>query len=464
MQYSDYLQQVFLKANDICQKYNINNKFLESIYIAMLWEFKNDYETISPLDKIGNSLYLEKERMCYIISKCVASPKPNILEHCLKRQLGAEVTQAEVEDTLNKAENLAKERRQEFVSADILLFFILQKIPAPFNSGTVKDLKIIEQAFFEAEENAKAFMEQKLSQTIKNREIENQKAKELEKLINRKPQEKIGEEDEIKQQLLDLIKIEHLKNFSTITLPYYFPFSDKPLTLTLFEKDGRVFVTDCGRAYSELTNRLTKPQARKMAKYFLRINFESELNLNNHLIAPISSVKRFFDFLQVVSIVANADMYPQIDNERYCEYKKYSKKYKFNGKTQPTKDFINQLKESIKVNYDADKGITVHTPFYFNDEACPMCLSIEKDGEQAVIENFGDFDGGRLFQRIEWLNENVHLIDNDILNICKRFSCDYENEKISLRVQKEQVYEGIFTFMQTASILGEIGNYIILQE
>ena len=201
-----------------------------------------------------------------------------------------------------------------------------------------------------------------------------------------------------------------------------------------------------------------------MAKYFLRINFESELNLNNHLIAPISSVKRFFDFLQVVSIVANADMYPQIDNERYCEYKKYSKKYKFNGKTQPTKDFINQLKESIKVNYDADKGITVHTPFYFNDEACPMCLSIEKDGEQAVIENFGDFDGGRLFQRIEWLNENVHLIDNDILNICKRFSCDYENEKISLRVQKEQVYEGIFTFMQTASILGEIGNYIILQE
>ena len=462
MQYSGYLQLVISKANEISQKYNVTNKPIESIYIAMLWENKNDYEALPPTEKPENSLYLEKERMCYMISKCVASPKPNILEHCLKREFGVILSEENVEEILNSAEILAKERKQEFISADILLYCLIDKIPAPFNSGIVKDTKVIEQTFLDAEQKAKAFMEEKISVTIKNQEIKNQKAKKLNELINRKPQEKIGEEDEIQKELLNEIKINHFKKYSTITLPYYFPFSKTPLSLTLFKKGDRVFVTDWGRAYSELTKRLPKIKARKMAKYFLRINFESELNFKNHLIAPISSAKRFFDYLQVVSLVANADMYPECDKECFKEYKKYSKKHRFFGKTLSAQDFINDLTEKIKVYYDKDRGITIHTPFYFNDEACPMCLSLTKDGEQVKITDFGDFDGGRLFQRIGWLNENVDLINDDILVFCKRFSCDYEKETISLKVPKEQVYEGIFSFMQTASILGEIGHFIVL--
>lgn len=462
MQYSDYLQLVISKANEISQKYNVTNKFIESIYIAMLWEYKKDYEALPPTEKVSNSLYLEKERMCYMLSQCVASPKPNILEHCLKREFGVVLSEENVEEILNSAEKLANERKQEFVSADILLYCILQKISAPFNSGIVKDTKVIEQAFLDAEQKAKAFMEEKISVTIKNQEIKNQKAKKLNELINRKPQEKIGEEEDIQKELLNEIKINHFKKYSTITLPYYFPFSKTPLSLTVFKKGDRVFVTDWGRAYSELNKRLPKIKARKMAKYFLRINFESELTFKNHLIAPISSAKRFFDYLQVVSLVANADMYPETDKEYFKNYKKYSKKHSFLGKTLSARDFINDLTEKIKVYYDKDRGITIHAPFYFNDEACPMCLSLTKDGEQVKITDFGDFDGGRLFQRIGWLNENVDLITDDILVFCKRFSCDYINQTISLKVPKEQVYKGIFSFMQAAAILGEMGHFIVL--
>ena len=268
--------------------------------------------------------------------------------------------------------------------------------------------------------------------------------------------------DKIQKVLLEAIKIHHFKKYSTITLPYYFPFSKEPLSLTLFKKGDSVFITDWGRAYSEVAKRLNKSKVRKMAKYFLRVNFESELKCNSHLVAKINSAQRFFDYLKVVSLVANSDMYPEIDKEYFKRYKKYSKKHRIFGKTESAQDFLNQLTEAIRVRYDERNGITVHTRFYFNDEACPMGLSLTKDGEQVKITDFGDFDGGRLFQRIEWLNDNVEKINDDILVFCKRFSCDYGNKTISLKVQKEQVIKGIFDFYELASILSEIGHFVVL--
>lgn len=270
------------------------------------------------------------------------------------------------------------------------------------------------------------------------------------------------EEQQLKKELLSSIKINHFQKYSIITMPYYFPFSKEPLSLTLFKKGDSIFVTDWGRAYSELKKRLPKTKARKMAKYFLRVYFESELKLNNYLIAPVRSPERFFDYLQMIAQIINADLYPQIDNYYFKNYKKYSKRYYFLGKTHSAEELTDKILTRINVRYDKYKGITVHTPFYFKDEACPMCLALNKEGESIIVTNYGDFDGGRLFERIEWLNDDIRLLEKDILDVCKRYSCDYLNQEFSLAVNKEQINKGIFDFMQMASVLGQMGHFIVL--
>lgn len=270
------------------------------------------------------------------------------------------------------------------------------------------------------------------------------------------------DEQQLKNELLSSIKINHFQKYSTITLPYYFPFSKEPLSLTLFKKGDSIFVTDWGRAYSELAKRLPKNKARKMAKYFLRVYFESELKLNNHLITPIRSPERFFDYLQMMAQIINADLYPRIDKYYFKSYKKYSKKYYFSGKTHSAEELTDKILTRINIRCDKYKGITVHTPFYFKDEACPMCMALNKEDENVIITNFGDFDGGRLFERIEWLNDNVCLMEKDILEVCKRYGCDYSNKEFSLAVENEQINKGIFDFMQMASVVGQMGHFIVL--
>lgn len=63
MQYSDYLKCIFCKADDLCAKYGIKYRAIESVYIAMLCECEVEYETNDPPIMCGNSMEYERKTL-----------------------------------------------------------------------------------------------------------------------------------------------------------------------------------------------------------------------------------------------------------------------------------------------------------------------------------------------------------------------------------------------------------------
>ena len=469
MQYSDYLKYIFCKADDLCAKYGIKYRAIESIYIAMLCEYESEYETNDPPIIFGNSIEYEREKAEYIIEQCHSDVKSRFMSILLKRRTDC-ISKTEVMfDILSDAEDIARLRNQTLLSADIMLVAILPRLSQPFNRFLQYPLKdSLLMAFNEAGANAESFMKSKVAQKITRIEEEERKTRELEAYINRKPVEKVGQEEDVRNKVIDSIHVQKSNNNIILTLPYYFVGSNKPLDLFLTQKDGKVYISDAGRSYKELRKRLhSRRLATKMAQYFSRVDFELKLNYKNVVVTPIRDISAFFDYLQVLSRIANADLYPDINKGYYLNYKKYARTYKFPKRGEVPTEFIELLLNKIKVSYDMDRGITVHSPFYFNDEPCPLqiCFKVTEDNKVSATD-FGDYDGGRLDQRMHWLNEDIHIYDEKIAEICSRFNCLFQNEKtvhIFDNNSEEAIPKAFFTFMQAASILGEIGHFVVLK-
>ena len=469
MQYSDYLKYIFCKADNLCAKYGIKYRAIESIYIAMLCEYEAEYETNDPPIMYGNSIEYEREKAEYIIQQCHFDINSRFMSILLKRRKECIASFDITLDVLSDAEEIAKMKKQSIVSADIMLIAILSRLSLPFSRFLQQPLKdVLLKAFNTASENASSFMEDKIAKRLARIEKEERKAKELEAYINRKPVEKVGQEEEVRNKIIDSILVKKSDNNIVLTLPYYYVDSNEPLALILTQKDGKVYASDAGRSYRELRKRLhSRRLATKMAQYFSRVDFELKLNYKNEVVTPIRDISAFFDYIQVLSRIANADLYPDINKGYYLNYKKYARTYKFPKRGEVPTEFIELLLNKIKVSYDMDRGITVHSPFYFNDEPCPMqiCFKVTEDNKVSTTD-FGDYDGGRLDQRMHWLNEDIHIYDEKIAEICSRFNCLFQNEKtvhIFDNNSEEAIPKAFFTFMQAASILGEIGHFVVLK-
>ena len=93
-----------------------------------------------------------------------------------------------------------------------------------------------------------------------------------------------------------------------------------------------------------------------------------------------------------------------------------------------------------------------------------MCICAKKEGERVSLTDHGDFDGGRLFERMCYLNEDVTLHREMIEKICQRFRCLWEGETIRLVFENDgaaRLPGALFDYIQAASVLGEIGGLIL---
>ena len=296
MQYSDYLKYIFCKADNLCAKYGIKYRAIESIYIAMLCEYEAEYETNDPPIMYGNSIEYEREKAEYIIQQCHFDINSRFMSVLLKRRKECIASFDITLDVLSDAEEIATMKKQSIVSADIMLIAILSRLSLPFSRFLQQPLKdVLLKAFNTASENAYSFMEYKIAKRLARIEKEERKAKELEAYINRKPVEKVGQEEEVRNKIIDSILVKKSDNNIVLTLPYYYVDSNEPLALILTQKDGKVYASDAGRSYRELRKRLhSRRLATKMAQYFSRVDFELKLNYKNEVVTPIRDISAFF--------------------------------------------------------------------------------------------------------------------------------------------------------------------------
>ncbi len=251
------------------------------------------------------------------------------------------------------------------------------------------------------------------------------------------------------------IKITDFSDRTEVTLPYYFADSEEPLTLILRLCDGQVYASDNGRAYNELKKK-AEDIAEKMADYFACVCCELKLNGKKEIVIPIDRSRDIFKLIQTVALVANAYMYPEV-NEYYMEFHlPYREDAVEPSGTSVPKGYVEKLLSEIRV-----EGDHIKLPFFFAGEPCPMGILFSKS--DMTLTDLGDFDGGSIINRIDF-QSGGEFCEEKIASMCRNFGCVYDNLKIYYKLENEKnISRAVLDFLQMASVLGETWRYIVLE-
>ncbi len=251
-------------------------------------------------------------------------------------------------------------------------------------------------------------------------------------------------------------EFKHYSNRTDITLPYYFSGSQEPLMLTARLFDGQVYLSDNGRAYNELKKK-AEGIAEKMTDYFACVCYELKLNDKKELVVPVNNDKDVFKLIQAISLISNAYMYPEVD-EYYMEFHlPYREEAMELFETSAPKEFAERLFDDVQLD---DKGEIIKLPFYFPDEPCPMWIRYSKS--DMTLTDVGDFDGGKIIDRIDF-HSGGEFCEDKVKELCKKFGCIYKEMKIYCKLEnEEELSRKIFDFLKMASVLGETWYYIVL--
>ncbi|MBQ7669833.1 MAG: hypothetical protein IJS45_03825 [Clostridia bacterium] len=252
------------------------------------------------------------------------------------------------------------------------------------------------------------------------------------------------------------VEVEKNGRTAKIKLPFYFPMSEGGFEFVATEKKSSVILSDCGAAYRELSQKTDDPYILGevfdyLARVFLNIE-PSEDRALTWLISE-SDMRRFFTFIQCVSICANADLYPFVNEELQGECEKYITRRDFPSDGEYPAQFVEDLNRSISL----EDGI-VRSNFAFKDETDPMSIQVESGNGIFTLTDRGGFDGGDIIERIKWNNkDDIRQFGAVIKETCARFGAEY-NGKFSCSFKDgDSLPTAVFTFMQFASILGELG-------
>ena len=248
-------------------------------------------------------------------------------------------------------------------------------------------------------------------------------------------------------------------NSAKIILPFRFPGGGR-LELLATEKYGSVIFSDCGAAYRELSAKTDDPYILgDVFDHIASVYMNVKPPKDRELIRPISAsdMRRYFGFLQCVSICANADLYPFVNDEMQKEYDRYSELWVFPEDGKYPEGFIEDMKRSLTF----EDGI-IRSGFAFKDETDPMSIQVVRGSGVFTLTDRGGFDGGDIIERIKWNNKDgIGRFAALVKNICTRFGAEYDGGEFSIAFKDgDPLTEAVFTFMQFASILGELGSAV----
>ena len=122
------------------------------------------------------------------------------------------------------------------------------------------------------------------------------------------------------------------------------------------------------------------------------------------------------------------------------------------------------ITESVKVSYDKNHGTLLGIRYYFNDEPCPMSFKLTKTSDdEGTITEFGDFDGGRLYSRITYLNSDKNRVKAYIEEMQKHFNFSVTGDTVKMKFKLEDFFSvpiAVFEYVYLASVLSELGGLL----
>lgn len=266
--------------------------------------------------------------------------------------------------------------------------------------------------------------------------------------------------------LQNTCKITEHQHYAQIQLPFFFPQSNSQLELLVTERDGSVTVSDNGAAYRELAAKTSDATVLdKTFAYFLAVYLNTSPSESKEVCWTFSSsyMHRFFRVLQCISLCANADLYPAVNQKEWDKCLQYlsCETFSCSDGVYPAQ-FIEEIKEAVIQEKD-----WIFSDFAFDGEMTDMSIRTAdtQDGRVVLTDDDG-FDGGGLIERLEWYHQNdgYHQYDAFIRKICERFCAEYDGKKVRYSFRQESdksIAAAVMTFLQLMSILGETGITVL---
>lgn len=277
----------------------------------------------------------------------------------------------------------------------------------------------------------------------------------------------LGSEEEVHGRIFRAFRFEKRDGVLYVRMPFFFPDSVKPLLLKIgVDGDGWFVADDMGAAWGRLCARTgdATPYVKVLdsfCHYYCDYRYMEE---DHSLKAYFNDARGFWKYIQLVSLAANADLYPHTMPDYSPQMGAMSDRWKEPGYLCPADGFMDLVSDMIVITNDEEYGTIVGLNFYFDGEFLPMSLRFMKTEQGITVTDFGGYDGGDLTDRLQVhcgddLPKYSHLIDA----LCRRYGCDFSGQRLTFTYTDDSPVNTAYAamhYLQIASIIGEIDHRV----
>ncbi len=374
------------------------------------------------------------------------------------RKISADRQNLDIPFSFNKAEEIAKLRDKEILSADYVLLCAFSLIPSEYRFclpqyktefDVIDLLTQIDANIYNYVINLGKGVVEKV----------NKKINEAIYLRDWRPKEKFVEPKELSHIFFDAVKTEYSNKILNINVPSFFDGNDLNLSLHYF--DEVFYVTDNGSCIDFLSKRVDEQKLNRILKKVV----DNHWLKNGAVVGFFTTFHQFFYYLQRLIFIAWGDLvYTKNDKKFYrahreeCDYIDSDKAQDFDYQK-----FLSEFKKHLYFRYDENVGLIFSVDSTYANFSTCISFQIETNADKIIISDRhkGNIEG-EIFESFYWDHDDIMLYEKFIKKFLKPFNAELIDKNVYLIDNKENWLNAQFRFINLAVLLSEAGHNINL--
>ncbi len=444
------VKQILKNAEAVKNEFNSDALYASHIAVAFEDFCATQYTGFSFNDNEAIPARFEEERVRYLFSETLK------LHSFFRKSLGMQSRHSvsEEEFDINSCIPFMELRKNNFLTADILLLCTLKSLKSPYSKILKYEIndEALSGLLTTADENIYDYVIEKIDAISNSLKSKAQRAKDIR---DWKPAPKFAEPDELSEIFFKKIKKETTGNIINLSFPGFFGTSDLKISI---HKVGEVYyVHDNGCAIKNLSKRLTDKEKRE--RVLNKVCSSCWID-KNRVTGSFASPGYFVLYLQKLVLVAHADLYyTRATKQLYQKEKGYTYMNERLAEAFDEQELLNALKKDISFGYDTNEGLYfwLDTSYVFSSTR-PAFLIESLDGGKICISDKrkGKYEG-EILEAFYWDNKDISLHSRFVSKIAARFDADFDNKNLYLTYKKEQPVRAMFKFFNLSILLSHFG-------
>ena len=465
---TNLFNQLLMSADELQREFAIGQQYSTFLLLATLRYCKQNYTGFAEGEESQTFPYEEERLRCMLKRAFLRGPTAcaRYIEFLLKKHRDTLTTGLSRDELLQKAKAIAESRKHPVFSADIVLAVALEHLDPLFE-------KLLSPAWGENPANATTLVAETdvgvydyvISEIDKLIERLHQKAEAARAERDWRPARLFAPPEEVEAKLRAAISMIEQEGFLQITIPYFFADTGDPLRLTVYETDEGYVIHDNGDAVGQLKVHLSGGDWREIAE---RICAGTICQIEGTILTVcMTAPYQLSWFLQYISLVAHADLYPH--------YNSHGNRYEINQiyLALPKKDeadfteIRSALTRYLSVSYDENAGIRVGLGVVFlgSNTGSSYILSTDEQGVVTITDHSNSYKEGAVLENYLNYHDDTSVDRAQVHRLAKRFggSCNEETVFCTfVNDTEDAVVRAIHRFVQMGVVLSQVGYSIPL--